>query len=664
MRINYYLLLVVFFFMISCTNQTKEVLVGEEYPVYTGNDLGLTYSSEKSIFKLWAPSADMVDLIFYDNDLEGEETARYPMTPIENGVWEFEFEGDAKGKFYTFQVTVEDKKYQEVPGPYAKAVGANGKRAQVVDLNDSDPEGWNQDKGPKLESPVDAVIYEIHVRDFSKHPESGMKNKGKFIAFTEENTKTTNGAPSGLNYIKDLGVTHLHILPFFDFASIDETLEKPNYNWGYDPLNYNVPEGSYSTNPSDGVTRIKEAKQMIQAIHSAGLGVIMDVVYNHTHSVDGMSFNETVPGYYYRYNEDGSLSDAAACGNETASEKPMMRKFMIESLKYWVEEYHIDGFRFDLMGIHDIETMNQISAELRKIKPDILLYGEGWKAGSSPLPDSVLALKANTTQLDGIAAFSDDIRDGLKGSVFVAEEKGFVSGAEGKEASIQFGVVASTMHDDINYKDVNYSKEPWSDSPEQTMNYVSCHDNNTLYDRLKLSNGDEDTEEQIIAMHKLSLGIVITSQGVTFLHAGTEMARTKDGVENSYQSPDSINQINWDRQVEYDGLKNYISGLLKIHNSHSAFRLRREKEINDRIKFLENADGVVSYEIDATGLENETWEKVIVVYNARRESLEIELPEGDWKVIVNKDETNESGIITASGKIEVPEISMMILVKE
>ncbi|MCX2745672.1 type I pullulanase [Mangrovivirga sp. M17] len=664
MKINYYLIIALLLIVASCSENKDSTTMEDQYPVYSGDDLGLTYSEDKSIFKLWAPTAEKVDLIFYDKDIGSEEIDRYPMKPIQSGAWEFIYEGDAKGKYYTYQVTVDDVEMQEVPGPYAKAVGRNGERAQVIDLKETNPEGWENDKGPVLERPVDAVIYEIHVRDFSKHPESGMENKGKFIAFAEENTSTPSGAPSGLNYIKDLGVTHLHILPFFDFASIDETLDKPNYNWGYDPINYNVPEGSYSTDPSDGAIRVKEAKQMIKAIHDKGMGVIMDVVYNHTHSVDGMSFNETVPEYYYRYNKDGSLSDAAACGNETASEKPMMRKFMIESLKYWMTEYHIDGFRFDLMGIHDIETMNQISSELRKIKPDVLLYGEGWKAGSSPLPDSVLALKANTKELVGIAAFSDDMRDGIKGSVFEVEEKGFVSGAEDLEESIKFGVTAATKHENIDYKKVNYSNSPWSDSPLKTVNYVSCHDNNTLFDRLNLSNGEEDNEEEILAMHKLALSMVITSQGITFLHAGSEMARTKDGVENSFESPDSINQIDWDRQMKYEGLKDYIVKLLKVHNSHPVFRLQSQKVINESIKFHLDEDNAIVFEIDGSELENEEWDKVIVIYNARREPLQFDLPEGDWKVIANKEKVEEAGIETISGSVEVEDISLMILVRE
>ncbi|QCK15963.1 type I pullulanase [Mangrovivirga cuniculi] len=663
MKINYYFIFTVFVITVSCAKK-NDANMNDEYPVYLEDDLGLTYSPEKSTFKLWAPTAEKVDLIFYDKDLDSKETDRYPMKPIEKGVWEFVYDGDAKGIYYTYQVTVDDVEMQEVPGPYAKAVGTNGVRAQVVDLSETNPDEWDNDQGPELKNQVDAVIYELHVRDFSKHPESGMENKGKFIAFTEGNTTTKNGNPSGLNYIKDLGVTHLHILPFFDFASIDETLKDPNYNWGYDPLNYNVPEGSFSTDPSEGKVRIKEAKQMIKAIHDAGMGVVMDVVYNHTHSVDGMSFHETVPGYYYRYNKDGSLSDAAACGNETASEKPMMRKFIIESLKYWMTEYHIDGFRFDLMGIHDIETMNQISAELRKINPDVLLYGEGWKAGSSPLPDSVLALKANTKELKGIAAFSDDMRDGIKGSVFEVEEKGFVSGAEGLEESIKFGVVGSTKHEGVDYTAVNYSDSPWSDSPNKTVNYVSCHDNNTLFDRLNLSNGEEDSEEEILAMHKLALSMVITSQGITFLHAGSEMARTKDGVENSFESPDSINQIDWDRQVKYKELKEYMVNLLKVHNDHPVFRLHSQEEISKSIKFHLDEDNALVYEIDGSKIENEDWKKVIVIYNARKEPLEFDLPEGDWKVIAYKEKVDETGIETLSGSVGVENVSMMILVRE
>ena len=400
----------------------------DSYPVYKGNDLGLTYSPKQSIFRIWSPTAEKAQIVFYKNGDGGEPTVLQECKDL-NGTWIAKVPGDMKGKFYAFKVMINGKWLNEVPDPYAKAVGVNGKRAMVVDLKETNPAGWEKDKSPFFKNKTDAILYELHVRDASIAENSGIKNKGKFLGLTETGTKNAEGLSTGLDHIKELGVTHVHLLPSFDFNSVDESKpDKPQYNWGYDPLNYNVPEGSYSTNPYDGVTRIKEFKQMVQAFHQNGLRVVMDVVYNHTGLTEDSNFNQLVPGYYYRQTKDGKFSNATACGNETASERPMMRKFMLESVLYWVKEYHIDGFRFDLMGVHDIETMNLISKELHKIKPDILLYGEGWTAGSSPLPDSLRALKKYAYKLDRIAVFSDDIRDGIKGSVFEHEDKGFASG--------------------------------------------------------------------------------------------------------------------------------------------------------------------------------------------------------------------------------------------
>ncbi|HET6769396.1 MAG TPA: type I pullulanase, partial [Chitinophagaceae bacterium] len=404
--------LMVFAWLFNLFSAKAQKSIYDSYPFYKGNDLGLTFSSKNKIFKIWAPTAEQAQLIFYKEGVGGNPLATYPMTKKEGGVWEADLIGEFNSWFYTFKVMINGQWKDEVPDPYAKAVGVNGKRAMVVDLKETNPLGWEKDKSPLFENKTDAILYELHVRDASIADNSGVKNKGKFLGLTETGTKNAEGLSTGLDHIKELGITHVHLLPSYDFYSLDESKpDKAQYNWGYDPLNYNVPEGSYSTNPYDGITRIKEFKQLVQAFHQNGLSVVMDVVYNHTRLTEDSYFNQLVPGYYYRQTRDGKFSNATACGNETASERYMMRKFMLESVLYWVREYHIDGFRFDLMGVHDIETMNLISKELHKIKPDILLYGEGWTAGSSPLPDSLKALKKYAYKLDRIAVFSDDIRD-------------------------------------------------------------------------------------------------------------------------------------------------------------------------------------------------------------------------------------------------------------
>lgn len=605
-----------------------------KYPVYNGTDLGLTYTPAQSIFKLWAPSAINVHLLLYKSGDANELPLRHYMLPGKNGVWSGTVKGDQQGKFYVFKVFSKKEGttgvwLDEVPDPYAKAVGVNGKRAMVVDLKKTNPSGWEKDKSPVFKNKTDAIIYELHIRDASISPTSGITNKGKFLGLTETGTKNAKGLSTGLDHIQELGVTHVHLLPLYDFNSVDETKPDANYNWGYDPQNYNVPEGSYSTNPYDGVTRIKEFKQLVKAFHENGLRVVMDVVYNHTALTEGSNFNQIVPGYYYRQTADGKFSNATACGNETASERPMFRKFMLESMKYWVQEYHVDGFRVDLMGVHDIKTMNLISKELHKIKPDILLYGEGWTAGASPLPDSLRAIKANAAKLDRIAVFSDDIRDGIKGSVFDHADKGFASGKPGMEESIKFGIVASCKHPQVDYAKVNYSKAPYAAQPFQTISYCECHDNHVLWDKLKIS-AVAATEEERISMQQLALSIVLTSQGISFLHAGTEFLRSKRGIENSYDSPDSINAIDWNLKTKYKGFSDYIKSLIQLRKEHPAFRMATAKDIATHIRFMETLPaGVVGYTIDGAAVKDD-WKKIMVVFNGTGQAQKIGWPTAQW----------------------------------
>ena len=602
----------------------------DNYPVYIDTDLGLQYTAQQSFFRIWSPTAAEVELRLYKEGIGGEAIQTITMRKSISGTWTASIKGDQQGKFYAFRVKIKGEWSKEVPDPYAKAVGVNGKRGMITDLTLTNPTGWEKDKGILLKNATDAIIYELHVRDASIAMNSGIKNKGKFLGLTEKGTVNNDGLSTGLDHIKDLGVTHVHILPLYDFYSVDETkLDKPQYNWGYDPLNYNTTEGSYSTNPYDGLSRIREFKELVKTFHANGLNIVMDVVYNHTMLTEDSYFNQLVPGYYYRQTPEGKFSNATACGNETASERPMVRKFMLESLKYWVKEYHIDGFRFDLMGVHDIETMNIIAKELRKIKPDILLYGEGWTAGASPLAETKRAVKKYTYRLDNIAVFSDDIRDGIKGSVFVNDEKGFASGRPGMEESIKFGVVASTKHPQVDYSKVNYSKAPYATNPASTVSYAECHDNHVLWDKLALSAPDA-TEAERKEMHKLALSVVLTSQGISFLHAGTEFLRSKKGNENSFDAGDSINAIDWSLKTKNKDVFEYVKALIKLRKEHPAFRISSGKDVTENIRFLKTGEGVVAYTINGKMMKDK-WNKILVVYNSNPGEIKINLPPGNWQ---------------------------------
>ena len=632
------------------------------YPVYDGDDLGVTRTSGSTTFRIWSPTAEEARVLIYEEGLGGKPLMEKTMEADKEGTWILEIPEDLKGRFYTYQIKHNGEWLDETPGIYANAVGVNGMRGAIVDLDETDPKGWQNDWQPPLQNYNDIIIYELQVRDMSIHPESGIEHKGKYLGLTETGTTSPQGEKTGIDHIEELGVTHVHILPAFDFRSIDETrLEDNVYNWGYDPENYNVPEGSFATDPYDPETRIREFKQMVKAFHDKGIRVIMDVVYNHTGKTENSNFNLVAPGYYYRHNDDGSFSDASACGNETASERPMMRKYMIESLKHWVNEYHIDGFRFDLMGIHDIETMNLISEELHKIDPTIFLYGEGWTAAGSPLPVEQQALKRHTYRFDSVAAFSDDIRDGIKGSWNNHESKGFVSGAAGLEESVKFGVVASTQHPQVNYEEVNYSDEPWAAEPFQTINYVSCHDNHTLFDKLRISNHD-DSEAELIKKHKLANTIVMTSQGVPFLHAGVGFLRTKQGVENSYNWPDSINQIDWPRKAENREVFDYYRDLVKLRKNHPAFRMTNAEDIRKNLEFLGvNIPNVVAFELKNFA-NGDAWKNIVVIYNASDKEQIINIPFGKWTEVFNENGLNQNGYRTFKhDKTSVPPVSAMIL---
>lgn len=638
----------------------------DEYPFYKGDDLEVNYTPEKTIFKIWSPDIDDAVVRLYAEDDGGTATDTIQMKKSTDGTWSATVKGDCKNKFYTFQVKFEDQWLEETAGAYAKAVGVNGKRGAVIELKDTDPEGWQDDKRPEQKSFTDIVLYEIHVRDFSMSPNSGIQNKGKFLAFTEEGTVNSFGQKTGLDHLKELGVTHIHLMPAFDFATIDES--KPNdnkYNWGYDPQNFNVPEGSYSTNPHDPYCRIREFKQMVQALHKNGIRVIMDVVYNHTYTWEHSALSMTTPGYYYRHNSDGSYSNASGCGNETASERPMVRKYIIESMKYWATEYHVDGFRMDLMGIYDTETINLLREELDKIDPTLFIYGEGWSAGDSPLPYEQRAVKQHVNQMTGVGVFSDDLRDALKGNWANSREPGFASGRQGYDETIKFGSVAATYHDQIHYGLINYSNSAWANEPYQSINYVSCHDDLCLIDKLIYAAPENVSNSEIAKFDRLAQSVILISQGIPFIYGGEELMRTKRGVHNTYQSPDSINQINWDNKHKYLSIFNYYKGLIKLRRNHPALHLPTKDLIQKNLHFLyPNQACVVAYTIDDNA-GGDKWNRIMVIHNGNRHPISMSIPQDNWWVIGNGEDINENGIFKWNrSDISVPASSTMILCKK
>ena len=627
----------------------------------------MIYSKVKTLFKLNAPTTvnldgmtgattqidkkKQVEIHIYEDGQGGKAIKTIKMKASGENRWEATVKGDLKGKFYTFDIGK-----GETPGVFAKAVGVNGMRGAIVDMAETNPQGWENDQRPVILSPADLVIYEMHWRDFSIDVSSGLKNKGKFLALTE---------PKAIEHLKNLGVNAVHILPSFDYASVDETkLDTPQYNWGYDPKNYNVPEGSYSTDPYNPVTRIKEFKQMVQALHKAGIRVILDVVYNHTFNIDHSNFQLTYPDMYYRKTADGKYSDGSGCGNETASEKPLMREFMLESVKYWIDEYHIDGFRFDLMGVHDIETMQQIRAEVNKIDPSIYIYGEGWSAGSCAYPVDKLAMKANAQQLNGIGAFSDDMRDALRGP-FSDDHKGaLLAGIPGEEESLKFGIVGGIAHPQVDMTKVNYDKKPWTNNPTEQISYVSCHDDMCLVDRLKASIPsltdknipEKERTAELIRIDQLAQTAVFTSQGVPFILSGEEMLRDKKGVHNSYNSPDSINHLDWNNLQRYQQLFAYYKNLIQLRKNHPAFRLATGDKVRQHLEFLPavnskdvKQDCLVGFLLkDLQGID--AWKTIVVIYNFNKEAKEMAIPEGTYTIACCNGTIDEAGLGEVSGK--------------
>lgn len=658
-RNKIYLLLTLL--LTACMPKEKVYQSPEDYPSAMQENLWIICTPEATEFKIWSPAASEVQVILYPSGNNSDQIASFPLKEISNGVWSKLIKQDLLGKYYTFKVKLGEEWLEETPGIYAKAVGVNGNRAMLLDLSTQNPAGWANDSFVKLDAPNAAVLYEMHVRDFTMQVEAASPYPGKFKGIAAAGTRSKEGLATGIDHLKELGVTHVHLLPVFDFRTIDESnSDTSQYNWGYDPQNYNVPEGSYSTDPFHAEVRIKEFKEMVQALHQAGIGVIMDVVYNHTGKTEGSNFNLECPEYYYRQDTAGNWSNASGCGNETASERPMMRKFMLESVRFWQDEYHIDGFRFDLMGIHDIETMNLIADELKEVNPSALIYGEGWTAGATPLPEEKQALKRHAQFMRNVSVFNDDLRDGIKGSVFEDTSRGFVTGAGGLEESIKFGVIGAILHDDMQYKQVNYSDTTWAIEPWQSINYVSCHDNLTLYDKLRISRPDA-SEDELQSMQMLALGIVLTSQGIPFLHAGSEMLRTKGGNHNSYNLPDEINQLDWSRKSDYFVVYDYVKKLIQLRKDHPAFRLPSSGLVRKHLSFLPAQAGMVAFTLSE--VENEPWKDILIIYNANPARKLVEIP-GDWQVVVSEGKVNYDGLSLISNKIEVPPLSLLIAFKK
>lgn len=640
------------------------------YPTYDGDDLEVFVDGAGTHFKLWSPKASAARVNLYDNGRYGKPYRIIEMKPdATTGVWSASADEKLHGKFYTFQILFDGKWKDETPGVWAKATGINGKRGAIIDLAATDPEGWTEDKGPEVKSFNDVIVYEMHHRDMSMHPSSGIANKGKFLALTEQGTASPTGESTGIDHLKELGITHVHILPSYDYNSIDETnLQQNNYNWGYDPLNYNTPEGSYSTNPSDPETRVKEMKEMIKGLHDAGIGVIMDVVYNHTAENDGSNFELTAPGYYHRHNDDGSYSDASGCGNETASERQQMRNFIVNSVKYWAKEYHIDGFRFDLMAIHDTETMNEVAAELKKINPSIFVYGEGWTAGNSPLAVERRALKENVSKMKDVAVFSDDIRDAVKGHYSKAGDRGFATGKPGLEETVKIGIVGATAHPQVDYSKGANSKFPYAKSPEMIVNYVSCHDDLCLTDKLRKSMPGEP-EKNLLSAAKLAQTIVFTSQGTPFMFAGEEIFRDKKGVHNSYKSPDSINAIDWNNKTKYKDQFDYYRGLIELRKSHPAFRMTKAEDIAKNIVFdkvdQSKQPNLISYSI-RNHANGDRWSEIKLVFNGSSRPQTVSIRKGNWKTVARDGCISPSGDLGnhPGGKTEIAPYSALILAKE
>ncbi|MGH4051304.1 MAG: type I pullulanase [Clostridium sp.] len=619
--------------------------------IYSGNDLGAVYTSRNTTFKVWAPTVEKITVIVYEtfNDDSGK---KYEMVRSEKGVWVVALDGDFKNKYYNYLV-LNNGIENETPDIYTKGSSANGSKGMIVDFNSLNPENWENHKKPNPINRTESVIYEIHVRDFSVSADSGIKNKGKYLGFTEKNTKTPAGVATGLDHLKDLGITHIHLLPVYDFASVDEL--DSGYNFGYDPYLFNVLEGSYATDARNGTVRIKEFKTMIQTLHENGISVIMDVVYNHTFTIKNSPMDILVPGYYYRTDDKGNYTNGSGCGNETASERPMVRKFIVDSIKFWASEYKIDGFRFDLMSLHDLDTMKEVEKQAKIINPNIIIYGEPWTGGPSSIPYDIQLRKGSQKGMQ-ISLFNDDLRNAIKGDND-GNGVGLVNGGSGFELEVKKGIVGG----------IKYSNDikNFTNTPGESINYVSSHDNLCLYDKFEKSN-PYNTPDEREKMSRLSLAIILTSQGVPFLQGGTEILRTKQGNHNSYNAGDIINEIRWDRKSEFSETYEYIKGLIDLRKSQKVMTLDNASEVINSLTFLDMPCNSVAYTLTST-FSND-YSKLLIIHNCNKNDIKLTLPDGDkWKILANEHEVNKLGVSigtkTCTPELTIPPLSTYILCK-
>ena len=626
---------------------------------YSGSDLGCTWTKKKTTFRLWAPLAKAVRVNLYrsGNPENQDLLESLSMSAYVNGTWFVEKQGDLNGVYYTYSVDL-GKTTEEVCDPYARTTGVNGHRAMVLDLASTNPAGWDQDKNPHADKKItDTVIYELHIRDLSIDESSGITHKGKYLGLAETGTTTASGIPTGLDHIKSLGVTHIHLLPFYDYGSVDESrLHEPQFNWGYDPVNFNVPEGSYATDPYHGEVRVQELKQMIKTLHENGLSVVMDVVYNHVYEAKDFCMNRITPFYFSRTDKKGKLSDGSGCGNDTASERSMVRKYIVDSIKYWTEEYHIDGFRFDLVGLIDTRTIRELMTEVHKTRPDVIFYGEGWTMQTElTKPNVTLCTQYHGDEVPGFAFFNDSLRDLLRGSVFQNTEKGFVAGKQVDKIALER----------------NFMGHPaWAASPSQTVNYVSCHDNNTLIDRLQLGS-PETAREVLIRMNHLAAAYSILSQGIPFFQAGEEMLRTKPdgkgGLEhNSFKSSDAVNSFKWNDldKEEYQRSVEFYRGLLAFRKAHSLVRMDSAYEIRDHIVPIPKQDPHVLAFHGKCGMEGEAAEEMYAIFNAGNISKKVQLPEGKWHVYIRGSKAGTKVLATVEGSISIAPVSALVIARD
>lgn len=626
-----------------------DTLEFEENYTYPGRDLGAFWSESKTVFRVWAPTAQDVALLLYREGRGGEPLARQQLHPDVKGTWIAQRVGNLKGLYYTYLVTV-DGQPKEACDPYARAVGVNGERAMVLDLASTDPEGWEEDHDPFTGKGItDAVLYELHIRDLSMHRSSHIRSKGKFLGLTETGRKTRGGHPTGLDHIRDLGVTHIHLMPVFDFGYTDEAAFHPQFNWGYDPVNFNVLEGSYASDPFDGENRVREMKQMVKAIHDAGLSVVMDVVYNHVYDAGSFCFNKIVPGYFSRMDENGHYSNGSCCGNDTASERSMVRKYIVDSVNYWADEYHIDGFRFDLMGLLDIVTVNEIVRTVHARHPKAVFYAEGWNMNTQPVKPGVeLAVQGNSAKMPGFSFFSDTLRDLLRGSIFDSRAPGFVSGAICDKGQLNACFMGMPY---------------WAGQPEQCVNYVSCHDNNTLFDRLAIISPEASFETRV-RQNCLAAAFAFLSQGVPFLQAGEEMLRSKPKGrgkfdENSYRSPDRVNALRWENldRPEYQEVFQYYRGLLAFRKAHEG--LRQPKRETVRVTCVPvDSPKAVAYRVE------DRYHSIFLIFNADSAPITLPLPDGRWDVNIHDQQAGVEPLFTAEGQVTALPVSATVLTQK